>query len=871
MVDQDQNDETNRTRLTPAGDLPRQVAHFEVRGKLGAGGMGEVFRAFDPRLHRELALKLLPEQVADDSETRSRFLREAQTAASLNHPNIITIYEIGEFQGRQFIAMELVEGESLKQLLQSRKLSVTEACEIAIQICDGLSAAHEAGIIHRDIKPANIVVNRRRQVKILDFGLAKFQSISNLTSTGVRLGTIAYMSPEQARGEELDQQSDIFSLGVMLYEMLGGVSPFKRENEVGTLMAIINDPPPVVTQSAPAVSAELAGVVNKALEKRKSDRFQNANEFGNALRTLLHQPLVATATDSSLDVTAAVSIPIADNSSLSAVTRTAVSVRKPVVILPFENLGAADQGYFAEGITDEITTALAKLRELKVISNSSARHFNLREFSPERIGRELSVSYILSGTIRWDTSREPSQFRLSCKLIDTKDESYLWAETYDRVLDQIFTLQSELAGEIAKALGFALGESDISELGVRPTNNLESFDYYLRGNEFFPKSTSAEDIEKAIVMYEQAVALDPKFAIAYARASRAHSTMYWFFHDRTPERIARAEVAVEKARQLAPDHEETHLALGYFYYYARNDYTQALQFFALARTAQPNNSSLLAATAFIQRRIGRWNDAERNLQKASDLDPRSALLAYEMGNTAMLMRKYTVAVGNFARATMLVPDWIDAYARHAISILLDTGEVSAAAEVFRDVQSKFDPAEMVIEWILLDPFVEYCSGDPNRAMEKLFIDDTEMELYFINKGRLSLRTGAIEEARGFFGSARVLLESKVRNYPDDARYHSHLGVALAGLGEKERALESGARAVEIMPFMRDQVFGCTYLETLTLICVMVGELDRAIEHLRFLLSVPSMISIELLKVGTDFAPVRAHPGFAELISKYEME
>ncbi len=866
MSDPEKQNDDDKTQAQSAQDFPLHIAHFELRGRLGVGGMGEVFRAFDARLQRQLAVKLLPPHTADDDETRARFLREAQTAAALNHPNIITIYEIGEFQGRQYIAMELVEGESLKTIMQASKLEQEQACDIALQICEGLSAAHEEGVIHRDIKPANIIINKRGQAKILDFGLAKFQSVSNLTSTGVRLGTISYMSPEQARGEELDQRSDIFSLGVMLYEMLGGISPFKRENEIGTLFAIINDPHPPLSERVPDVQPALSNLVAKALHKRREDRFQNAAEFANALRSFLKQPTNSTLPPLDTDRTAAITSIPAEPSLSSGLTQTSMSVRTPVAILPFDNLGAADQGYFAEGITDEITTALAKLKELKVISNSSARHYNLRDSTPTVIGRELGVEYLLSGTIRWDTSRQPSQFRLSCKLIDIKDESYLWAETYDRVLDQIFTLESELAGEISKALGFALGDSDISQLGARPTNDLRAFDCYLRGNEFFPKSTAAGDIEKAIEMYEQAVQLDPQFAIAHARAARAHSTMYWFFHDRTQQRVQRAKAAAEKAEALAPDHEETHLALGYFYYYANNDYVQALQHFALARASQPNNSSLLAATAFIQRRIGRWHDAERNLRKASDLDPRSALLAYEMGNTAMLMRNYTFAVGNFARAVMLVPDWMDAYARNAISILLDTGDVAATADVFHEAESKFDPAGMVIEWILLDPFIEYCGGDPGAAIDKLYIDDTEMELYFINKGRLNLRQGMAEQARGNFDSARVLLESKVKSNPNDARYHSHLGMALAGQGKKEQALLEGTKAVEIMPFSKDQVFGCTYLETLSLICTMVGDLDGAIGHLRFLLSVPSMISKELLKTSADFAPLREHRDFAELVS-----
>ena len=862
MSELENQDNLEHTRLS-APAATTVVGRYRVIEKIGAGGMGEVYLAFDPKLQRNVAIKVLPATLADDPETKARFVREAQTAASLNHNNIVTIYEVDEHEGRHFIAMELVEGVPLKDLMKAQRLPLQNCLDLILQICDGLAAAHERKIVHRDIKPANILVSGKGKVKILDFGLAKMHSVSGLTSTGVRLGTIAYMSPEQAQGSEVDHRSDIFSLGVVFYEMLAGQPPFKKDSEIATLLAILQLPQTPLRETDPALPPEISNIVERALQKDRALRYQHIEELASDLRKYMRGP--DQPVSQIQPIAPAVSASRSASIDASTFTKTSVGLKKAIAILPFENLGPTEHNYFAEGVTEEITTSLAKIKLLKVISNSSARQFKDKDRSVPEIASELGVEFLLTGTIRWDNSQTPSRFRLSCKLVDTKDESYLWAESYDRVLEEIFSLQSELATEITKALGVALATPELDSLSRIPTANLEAYDYYLRGNEFYPRSTQPADISKAIEMYEKAVELDPDFALAHVKLAQANLSMYWFFHDRTPARVARAKISVDAAVNVAPQLPETSLALGYYYYYGCKDYMQALEQFAIAGKSRPNDSSLMAATGFIQRRLGFWNEALRNIRKAAELDPKSSLLASELGNTFMLLRQYDAAMIQFDRAIWLVPDWIDIYARKAQIALLRDGNVAAAAQIFKDAEARVVPAEMVMEYPLLDVFVAYCDGDLQAAMDKLAIDEVEMELYFINKGRLARRAGRASESKSYFESARVMLETKLKTSPEDARYLANLGFASAGLGQEEKALSCCQKAIELFPFDRDHVFSIVYLETYALALTALGRHDEAIEQLKFLLSVPSYISRPLLMVAEDFVPLRGLPAFQKLL------
>lgn len=381
-------DDQERTRTFTVLTTGMTAGHYRLEGVVGAGGMGEVYRAEDLRLHRRVALKFLPTQLTDDNDSKSRFTREAQAVASLNHPNIITVYEVGDFEGRPFMAMELVEGRSLHQFTQSEQLSIDRIIDIASQMAQGLEHAHKAGVVHRDIKTANVLVDKDWRARILDFGLATVQGSDRITKAGATVGTVAYMSPEQVRGLDVDYRTDLFSLGVVIYELLTGRTPFKHENEAATLHAIVNQLPEPLSRYRSQVPDDFQRIVDKLLQKEPSLRYQTAADLQADLRRL------ATGHSSS-------------GGSVSA------SARQMIAVLPFDNMGTSEQDYFVDGITDEIASRLARIAELGVISHASAQQYKKTDKRPRDIGRELGVGYILQGTVRWTARRQRHESALA--------------------------------------------------------------------------------------------------------------------------------------------------------------------------------------------------------------------------------------------------------------------------------------------------------------------------------------------------------------------------------------------------------------------------------------------------------------------------
>jgi eukaryotic-like serine/threonine-protein kinase len=835
--DSDDFDKTRKIESLVAGSL---ISHYELIRRIAVGGMGEVHLATDRLLHRDVALKLLLPGICADPEMRERFLREAQAAAALNHPNVVTIYEVGECDGRHFIAMEHVDGEPLRRLIGNEGLPVDQALDIFLQICDGVSAAHQQGIIHRDLKPANIMVTGEGRVRILDFGLAKFRALPSATQVGVRLGTVSYMSPEQAQGKDVDHRSDIFSLGVVLYQMLTGKLPFPIDDEISTLYAIVHGAHRPLLSCSPSLPLSLAQVIDRCLQKDPALRYQSVAEMAS---DICHPKQTA---------------------RVSATARAAAPA--VIALLPFTNMGASDQDYLAAGITDEITTNLAKAKDIKVISFSSSRQYKDSEKRPREIGSELGADYLLQGTILWDSSTRPPRVRLNAKLVRAADETYVWAEKYDRVAEQIFDLQSELGEKLAAQMGVALHPTEGGQTASGMTSNLDAYDHYLHGNECFLRSTSPDDQNEAIRLYEEAIRLDPGFAIAYSRLARTHLKMFWFYHDRSATRLKKAKDDLDFAQRLAPEAPETRLASGYYFYYGLMDYGKALEELRVAAEDRRSDSGLLSALGFIQRRLGLWQDALGNIKAAAQLDPRSALLAYELGNTYSWMRLYDQADKSFETAIRLAPGFVEAYSNKALNFVLRDGNCDCAKAVFERASSEFDPGLAVIEWALLDPFVAFCGNSAESASEKVAVDETEMEVYFITKARLSLLAGHDGQAKSYFDSARVTLEVKLKSEPDNPRFVSMLAIAQAGLGKRDEAISLGRKAVSFFPLEKDTVFNSVYLLNLSIACSLAGDIDAAVECLEQLFERPSQVSAALLRCSTDYAPLREHPRYRALLA-----
>ncbi len=670
--------------------IGQAISHYRILEKLGEGGMGEVYKAEDTKLKRQVALKFLPRQMTADPEARERFAREAQAAAALNHPNIVTVHEIGKHEGQVFIAMEYVEGQTLKELISGsvgaihesplpitpHPLPITQVIEIATQIASGLAAAHEKGIVHRDIKPQNILVDKDNHVKILDFGLAKLKGVSSLTKESSTLGTVHYMSPEQTTGKEVDHRTDIWSLGVVLYEMLTGAPPFKGDYEQAVIYSILNEEPARVTAIQKNIPPEFDRILDKALAKEPEERYQHVDDLRVDLRHLKRdsRPERRTATTAPLRkirrrriwwiltpvvLLAALAAflflvpkhkPIAPPAEKSPETARSEWVNS-IAVLPFKNLSdSKEDEYFSDGVTEDIIAQLSKISSLKVISRTSIMRFKETSKSVPEIGRELNVGTVLEGSVR----RAGDQVRIVAQLIDARDEGHLWAETYDHEMKQIFAVQSDVAQKIASALRARLSPVEKERIEKKQTENMEAYQLYLKGRFFMSKRTIA-DLRKAADCFNQAVEKDPRYTLAYAGLASAHALLPYYGASQQ-ENHPRALAAGLKAQELDPDLAEVHSVLGYIRE-IRFEFTLAETEYLRAIELDPNYPTARHWYSTFLRRNGRLDEALAEARRALELDPLSLIIMTNLAQTLLTMRKYEQTVEQCRRIIDLDSDF----------------------------------------------------------------------------------------------------------------------------------------------------------------------------------------------------------------------
>ena len=699
------------------GLIGQCFGHYEILAPLGAGGMGEVYLARDKSLDRKVALKLLPRQFTQDRDRLPRFEQEARAASALNHPNILTVYEVGADNSTRYIASELIEGETLRHRLTRGSMQLGEVVDIAIQVTGALAAAHSAGVVHRDVKPENIMLRPDGYVKVLDFGIAKLaeQEVSPAmaeeeavklveTNLGSILGTVCYMSPEQARGASVDKRSDIWSLGVVLYEMAAGRAPFTGDTPAEVMGAILAKEPSALSSDIAKAPGELQQIVTKALQKDPGKRYQSASEMLEALKGLRHRLEVTaelerfaarrlwrrwTQSPTAL-VLALLAVALALVSSFYWLgNRAMISIPdKSIAVLPFENLSRdPDNAYFTEGIQEEILTRLASVADLKVISRRSTQQYQSKPRNLDQIAKRLGVANILEGSVQ----KAADQVRVNVQLVNAQTDSQIWEETYDRKLTDLFGIESEIAKGIADALRAKLTGAEQRAIATRPTVSPEAHLLYLKGAYFSNKRTGP-DLRTAIGFFKEAIGKDPNYALAYAGLADAWALFSLYGGEGPQETMAQAKAAARKAVELDDTLPEAHNSLGLVLVLYDFDFAQSKREFERAIALNPNY-----ATAHHQfgnlnlSMVGEFDRAIAEGKRALELDPLSLIINADLGQNFMLARRYDEAIDQLRKTLALDPRFY--YARWTLGEALQMkGQLrEAVAEYEKAAEMTDDP------------------------------------------------------------------------------------------------------------------------------------------------------------------------------------
>ncbi len=617
--------------------IGQTISHYKIIEKLGEGGMGVVYKAEDTKLERPVALKFLPPELTRDPDAKRRFVHEAKAASALQHNNICTIHEIDETpDGRMFICMDHYDGVILKEKIKKGPLKVDEAIDFTIQVAEGLVKAHEHGLVHRDIKPANIIVTTDGVVKILDFGLAKLAGQTRVTKPGTTVGTVSYMSPEQASGGDVDHRSDIFSLGVVCYELLTGHLPFEGDHEAVVLYSILNVEPKPVTALRPEVPETVAQVVRKLLRKNPFKRYANVDSVLADLRS--HRLHVALGVSE---------LPSPDKESVPS-----------VAVLPFTNVSAdEEQQYFCDGMTEEITNALSHVGGLRVVARTSAFSFRGKEIDIREIGRKLNVETLLEGSVR----KAGNHLRITAQLIDVADGYHIWSERYDREMADVFAIQDEISLAIAGQLKLDLLKDEKAKLVKRHTDDIDAYHFYLKGRYFWNKRTEP-GLERSIENFQLAIEKDPEFALAYAGLADSYATLGWWYF--MPKDIAfeRARVEVEKALEIDETVGEAHVALANINIWCDWDWVGAEREYARALALNPSDAEAHHMYAHYLEAMGRCEEAGREMKRALEFEPLSININSCLGKSLYFARKYDEAIEQLEKSIEMDPNYFYSHA-----------------------------------------------------------------------------------------------------------------------------------------------------------------------------------------------------------------
>ncbi|MCG6988058.1 MAG: protein kinase, partial [Gemmatimonadetes bacterium] len=789
------------------------------------------------------------------------------------------------------------------------ELPVPEAARLLRDVVDALAAAHAKGIVHRDIKPENVMLSGHHAM-VTDFGVAKAVSEATgrhpLTTKGVALGTPAYMAPEQAAGEpNVDHRADIYAVGVLGYELLTGLPPFSGSTAQQILTAQVIESPRPVREHRESVPPTLEAIVMRCLEKKPADRWQSAEEM------LPHLEAVATASGGMTPTdllpvtktdrkrrsflpwilapvalavvafavawwggreTAGPRAPAAGGPTRAATGSGAPSAtrRHMIVVLPFENLGAPDDAYFADGVTEELTSRLAMVSGIGVISRTTAVQYRNTTKTVKQIGEELGVDYVLEGTVRWARSTTGAgQVRVTPQLIRVADDSHVWTGTYDRELRDIFQIQSEMALSVVEELNVALAERQRQLLSERPTENMEAYDYYLRGNDYSTRTYTAENLLQAVAMYQKAAELDPAFWWAHMAVAMEDSWIYSVGVDHTPARCAGSREALERATVLAPGHPYVRRSWAWYHYRCFLNYGLALAELDSVAAEVPNDPGVLQLRSYIERRQGKFDESASHGEQALVLNPRDATGALQLALTYDCLRRYRDARRHLETVARLRPAFADTYAWLAEVMLKATGSVDSALAVMQasSVYTAPDDPGIITSWLYFD-LVRRDYDSALRRIARMDPSETEFQDAVIpvpyRRAQVEDLMGRREAARRDYEEARAFLEARLKEQPEDARLYTTLGQVYAALGRREDARRASTRAVSLVPTSKDALAGPSYEYDRAVTLTMVGDTATALDALERVLAVPSYFDPVNLRVEPWWDPLRDNPRFRRL-------
>ena len=881
-----------------ADELLGELGDYELLEVVGRGGQGVVFRARQKSLNRIVALKVISLGQWASTAHLKRFRLEAEAAARLEHPGIVPIHEVGEREGSCYFSMKFVEGGQLDQVARRHPIPPRRAVELIAKVSRTVHYAHEHGILHRDIKPGNILLDAKGEPHLTDFGLARLvESESSVTHTLDVLGTPSYMAPEQAAGNNaaVGSVTDVYGLGAVLYQLLTGHPPFAGGTTYETIKLVLETEPRQPRQLNPKIDRDLSTICLKSLEKDPKRRYPSALALAEDLeRWLKHEPIRARHTGIFARGRKWVQRnPARALSAGSLVALAAASgwiiwkselIRQPltngIAVLPFENLNdQKENSVFADGVQDDILSKLAKIGDLKVISRSSVMEYRGKR-NVRQIGDALRVSHVLEGSVR----RAGTHLHLNAQLIDTRTDTHVWVEQYDRDLNDLFAIQSEIVQKVAEHVHAKLSATEKASIEERPTQDLIAYDFYARAvsmiyNVQVPSESTADTplnankmLSEAVDLLNKAVTRDPNFFLAYCQLALVHDLVYDMEIDHTQTRLALAQSAIDSAFRLRPDSGEAHVALGWHLYWGYLDYDRARAELALAQQSLPNNPVVYQLAGSMDRSQRRWADATQNLERACELDPRNLPYLINLGSTYLTLHDYDQHTRIMDRIVALHPEQ-------------RVGRIfRASVEVYRRADT--EPWRAAIENMLTnepgsekDPFVasqRYTLAlydrdwDAAERAAPVLSQKHSLQWSFPQLGRdfwvgvIARLKGDETSARAAFMRARAQQEEEIRGHPDDAGLLVDLGLIDAGLGRKEEALNEGRRAMELLSSVKNSYTEPYVRKSFAIICAWTGERELALGQLEALIKIPGSYTYGNFRLSPMWDPLRGDPRFQEL-------